>query len=1059
MENSSYVPIHNHDAYSYGDAITSTEDLILAAKKQNCPAVNLANHGNLASIMEFADLAKKHDIKPIIGSEMYYAKAGCEKERKSNHLLVNVRNELGYKNLLKLMYWASVPVEEGGAYFARPRINEELLFEHQEGLIVSSACVAGPLNEYIINGDMTNAILLAERFKDNLEHFFLEIMPHRFPLQEKCNIGIVEIAKRLDIPLLLTTDAHYPDEDHHEAYKINTRSNRGGFDENYDDEFLPHPDLYIKNLADIEATLAFAGIPGWAIDQAIENTYVYNKLVEFQFEKPKFGLPHISDNADKELQRLVEIGLIRKFGARNNIPKEYIERAKHELRVIRKMGYSDYFLILHDFISAYKSKPGRIVGPGRGSACGSILLYILGITQVDSLMVGLPFERFLNEERISPPDVDIDLIPEYRDEVKEYLRDKYGKDHVIDIGNHAKKKPRMALTDVGRVLGMEVEAVKEITKLIPDRGIDEDDETVSVDLNYAMEMENIAPYVEKYPKLFDIARKLEGTFRSQGKHAAGICITPLPIYDCVPVTRREGVIISQWDKKQLESIGIQKFDLLGLATLSILSRCVEMTNIQLGDIPLDDEKTWDYICAAKNMEGIFQFNSNMMKGLLREIKPRNLEELAHVNAIGRPAVLDAGLHDIYIKNKNAGEFDFPFDIPEVREILSKTNGVVVFQEQVMYISKAVAGFSLGKGDLLRRNFEKYGTPKDRTPKVVEEYEKYKKEFIEGMEERGYSSSTAEQFFDWLGNSVGYSFTYNHSYPYSLIGYWTAYYKANFPAVFYVANLNDEKVLKAKDNKDEKQTEKFVKEAKSQGIKILRPNFEHSYANCAVVNSNTVVLGLRLLKGVGGEVSTLFARSNGTLESFIEWFCTKKKKTQDGRFLNIFNKGHLTALMSIGYFDCLNVSNEHVWELYQKKLWELENKKKYDEWLEKKNAGRKVREFKENPYRPEEMPNISEGDILGFNLDNNLDKVIKDIDPKYLDEAAYVLGEVKGYKSGEGKWGIWRMVTLQTQNGIENCFLQENIIYKKGQILAGNYRVSKKGSKTIVNSRLLKDVGV
>lgn len=1045
-----YVPIHNHDFLSYGDAIASTEKLIISAKDQNCPAINLSNHGGIPSIVKFNELCKQHDIKPIIGSELYFAKIGAEKERKSNHLLANIKNETGYKNMLKLMYWASIPVDEGGGYFARPRITEEMLFKYQEGLLISSACVAGALCEYIEKDDLLNAFLLAEKFKENIEYFFIEIMPHRFDLQQKCNLALVKIAEKLDIPLLATIDAHYPNANYHEAYKINTRSNRGNTEENYDDGFLPHPDLWIRPIDDVVNVFKGHGIPDWAIKQAIENTHVYSDLVTFEFVKPKYELPHIVDDANKELKRLVENSLIKKFGNRNNIPREYIHRTKNELRVICEKDYANYFLMLYDFIEYYKNELNGVLGPGRGSGAGSIINWLLGITQIDSIKSELPFERFLNEERITPPDVDIDLIPELREPLKEYLRQKYGQDHVVDIGNHSKSKPRMALTDAGRALGLEIETVKEITKQIPDRGIDDDGEAIQVNLEYAMEIENLIPYVEKYPKLFEIAKKLEGTYRSQGKHAAGICITPVPVYDCIPVTRRNGVVISQWDKKQLEDIGIQKFDLLGLATISILDRCSKYTNVKLEDIPLDDEKTWDYICNAEKMDGIFQFNSHMMKSLLRDIQPRNLEELSHVNAIGRPAVLDAGLHEIYIENKKSRKTNLPFNIPQVNEILSKTHGIVIFQEQIMYIAKGVAGFSLGKGDLLRRNFEKYGTPKDRTPKVIEEYEKYHQEFIDGMIKKGYEEDIAKKFFEWLGVSVGYSFCASHSCSYSLIGYQTAFFKANFPAEFYIANLNDDNVLGKKDKNDISQVEKLIKEAKQQNIKVSLPNFYYSYANCGLDNVFNIVLGLRLLKGIGNEIAELLERKNESLEEFIDFFVNTKKIVND-RELSAFNKRHMAALLSIEYFPW---PKDEVWGRFQKVLHEQDNRQKYSDWLERKNAGRKVRDFNPNLYKPEEIPTITELEILGFELENNIEKFYKNLPEKYQDREKFIFGKVKSYKSKKENWGSWRMVKLETPQGEKSCFLKEEIVYVAGQHLIGEYYINKKGAITLTRTKAL-----
>lgn len=1000
------VNYHAHTNLSVSDSLLSVKDLIKAAQEMGAPAVCCSEHGHAASMPVFFREAEKAGIKPILGMEAYFIDHDRrDTEKSSYHILITVKDEIGYQNYLKLMYLSNVPVAEGGGFYGRPRITDKMLYEYKEGLIVSTSCVMGPIAQRFLQGNDMDAYIVAEEMQRNLGHgnFFIEIMPNRFPMQVEVNRKLVQLGKKLGIPVITTLDVHYKDKSYDDAYLVNgdlrrnvTQSirNSGRID------CLTDPNLYYKGVDEIFGILESQDIPRNVVAESLENTLAINELITFKWENRHFEQPKFCEDADTSLERLLSKCLVEKFGSKHNIPQEYKERTRWEFNVIKQMGFSNYFLILHDAVSFGKSR-NVVFGPGRGSGAGCLLLWILGITKIDSLKYNLPFERFLNPERTGVmPDVDVDLLPEGREVVMNYLKDKWGATNVCQVANHSELKIKAALKDVGKWLEIKFDKMNEITAAIPAKGFDEETgDPVDMDYEEAIKIPQVQKFMKEYPDLFKLAEKLTGSYRQFGIHAGAFCILPAPAETIIPVMKKKNdtgadVMVSQWDKKMLESVGIHKYDFLGLLTLAVLAECEKMTGIKCDDIPLDDKKTWKFFQEAKHMLGIFQFIQDKTKKYLRDVKPTTLHDLADVNSIIRPGA-DA---ETYLKNRKSGVKTYKFNIPEVLDTVRETYGAIVYQEQVIFLLSKLGGFTLGEGDIFRRVLEKG----DRT-----KIEPYHKRFLENCK----YPEQAQDMFEWIAANANYGFNKSHALVYSLIGYWCAYYKSNYPEVFLVANLNH-----PKKSDEMEHISAFITEARQMGIKISLPRLG-ACSPKVTLKDGVVYYGLARIKGISDKTAEVL--SNIEAESFGEFvekalavkntYIIRGKESQR----SVVNKGHIKALCKIGFFgpteDALRQYNVH--------------------------------------FKEEEDLNQSDEDntneAVGFEWYSPLLKYYDKMNAAYRNEDKYILMLVKMVKKGVGKNGYeWTMVKGTTPIGEITGFIGGHALIDKGDAIIASYR--KKG---------------
>lgn len=874
----SFVHLHNHSHYSLLDGLATPEKMIAIAKTQKAPALAITDHGVLSGAIEFYQKAKAADIKPIIGVEAYVAPEGRfqrSPDKKYFHLILLAQNKEGYENLLALITKANT---EG--FYYKPRIDHDLLKEHHKGLIALSACLMGEVADSILNTknpEQAEAVIKKYQNIFGAENFFLELQHHPgLTQQETLNTALKTFSKKYNAPLVATNDAHYTSKEEGEAHDLllciqTQRTVNDHVRLRYEGDFsLCDPEILKKTFADVP--------------EAITNTMNIAERcsLELQFKKnlmPVFTTPW-NKNADEYLEELCKEGLKKRYG--ENPGPEIQERLTYELSIIKKMGFANYFLIVQDFVMFAKNA-GILVGPGRGSAAGSIIAYVLNITDVDPLRFNLLFERFLNPERVSMPDIDIDFADHRRTEVLDYVIQKYGRERVAQIITFGTMAARAAVRDCGRALGMPYSEVDVIAKLIPGRP--------GTKLKDAIEQEPELKkqYVnnDRTKKLLTMALQLEGCIRNASVHACAVVMAAKPLMHYTPLQLAPGdneTIITQYSMKPIEEIGLLKMDFLGLKNLTILEHAIslikkkEEKKITLKNIPLNDEKTFT-LMALGQTTGVFQFESPGMRGYLRKLKPTRLEDLTAMNALYRPGPME--WIPKYIDGKYHPE-TIKYQDPSFAQILEETYGVAVYQEQIMQIAQIFAGFSLGQAYLLLKGIAK------KISKVVKAQ---RKQFIEGAIAKGHTKKKAEDVFD---NTVepfaGYGFNKSHAVCYALIAYQTAYLKANYPAEFMAALMTS----------DEGNTDRLaieITECETIGITVLPPSVNESGASFTVVDDTHIRFGLAAIKGLGGgpveEIIT--ARKTGpftSLEDFVER--TPQK---------VFNKKTLEALAYSGALDC------------------------------------------------------------------------------------------------------------------------------------------------------------
>jgi DNA polymerase-3 subunit alpha len=840
------------------------------------PAIAITDHGNMFGAIEFYSLAMKAGIKPIIGSEMYIApnsrfeKSAHGIQDAAFHILLLAKNETGYMNLMKLVTTGFL---EG--FYYKPRIDKEILAEHSKGLIALTACLGGEVPHLIHSDRMDQAKQVCAQYVDifGKGNFYLEMMQNRLPEQMVVNKGLVALSKDMGIPLVATNDVHYLTRGSAKAHEAllciqtqTTLDDPNRMKMQTEEFYLKSPEEMIE---------AFSETPE-AIKNTIEIAEKCNLEIDFsRTYLPRYKAPE-GKTREEYLRQLCMDGLKERYGS---VTKEVKDRFEHELSVISKSGYISYFLIAWDFV-AHAKREGIPVGPGRGSAAGSIVSYSLGITDIDPLRYDLLFERFLNPDRVSLPDIDIDFCYERRQEVIDYVTAKYSKDNVAQIITFGTMMAKGVIRDVGRVMAMPYADVDKIAKLVPN----ELNITIKQALEAEPDLKNMYKNNPQITELLDTSMELEGLTRHASTHAAGVVISEEKLVDHVPLFKTGEQITTGYPMTSLEKIGMLKMDFLGLRNLTVISETLKIIkrirgiDLEIDKIPLDDRKTFGLLKRAESI-GVFQLESTGMRDLLRKLKPEKFEDIIAVLALFRPGPIGSGMLDDFIARKN-GRVDIKYDHPMLEPILKETYGIIVYQEQIMRICSNLGGFSLAKADSLRRAISK------KNPEVMMAA---RKDFMDGCVKNKIDERIADRIFNFIEYFSGYGFNKSHSTAYAMISYRTAYLKANYPIEYMTALLTSEK-----DNTDKLVV--YIDEAGKMGIKVLPPDINQCFAKFTIVPEG-IRFGLAAVKNVGqGAIDSIIAsrKGEGRFKSLYE-FCEKI----DSRLVN---RKVIESLIKCGAFN-------------------------------------------------------------------------------------------------------------------------------------------------------------
>ncbi len=890
MEHSNFVHLHLHSQYSLLDGAIKLDELVSRSREFKMPAVAVTDHGNMFGAIEFYSKAMNAGVKPIVGCEVYVApgsrftKANARgSSEASYHLVLLCMNMAGYKNICHLI---SAAYREG--FYYKPRIDWELLAQHNQGLIAMSACLGGELPTLFNLNQPEEALQragqMAEIFDDG--RFYIELQKNFLPEQDKANKGLIALADELDLPLVATNDCHYLSREDAFAHEVLLCIQTGKTMDDPNRMRFPNDEFYLKSAE--EMTALFPDHP-----EAIANTIRIAERCNLDLDFNTYHFPQYEKPEDKSLdeilaeqsraglqERLEEIRQVRPIT--DDMISTYEERLQVELDCIKQMGFPGYFLIVADFINWGKDN-GIPVGPGRGSAAGSLVAFAIRITDIDPIPYNLLFERFLNPERISMPDIDVDFCIYGRERVIDYVREKYGADNVAQIITFGTMLAKGVLRDVGRALNIPYGEVDKIAKMVP--------AVLGITLKQAIQQEpQLKALVDKDPKikeLVKIALALEGLTRHASTHAAGVVVTPRPLPEYLPlyIDPKSGGQVTQYPMSYVEKIGLVKFDFLGLKTLTVLENAVRLVragqdpDFELKLIPDDDKKTFELLSHGETT-GVFQLESSGMKEYLVKLKPSCFEDLIAMVALYRPGPLGSGMVDSFIKRKHGLE-KFTFDFPQLEAILKDTYGVIVYQEQVMLIAQVLGNYSLGSADLLRRAMGK---------KKADEMAEQKKQFLAGARENKLNIKKAEAVFDLMEKFAAYGFNKSHSAAYALIAYQTAYLKAHYPVEFMAALLTE----------DMENTDKVIKnisEVRSMGISILPPDINASERSFTV-DSEEMRFGLGAVKGVGSAaLEAIFHVRKEKPFSSLQDFCERVD-------LRKVNKKVVEALIKCGAFDSL-----------------------------------------------------------------------------------------------------------------------------------------------------------
>jgi DNA polymerase-3 subunit alpha len=891
-----FTHLHLHTDYSLLDGACDVDKLASHLSKLGQKAAAMTDHGNIYGAVHFFDAMKKKDIKPILGCELYLSETADHREMSGgyNHFLVLAENEEGYRNLVRLTSEAALH-----GFYRKPRVSKEFLSKHTKGLIAFSGCLAGELNQHLMANKYEEAKKTAGIFQDMFgkDNFFLEVQDHGLEPDKPVREALYRMEKELGIPLIATNDSHYVANDDSRAHEILLCVQTAGSMNDPNRFKFDTQEFYIKSAEEMHRLFADNPDVCTRTMQFIDRCNLKLSKVDNPF--PDFPLPEGYD-LDSYFEAVCREGLkkrletnvahLRSIGQLKKTVAEYEERLNRELDCIKQMKFPGYFMIVWDFIR-YAKEQGIPVGPGRGSAAGSLVAYVMEITDVDPLQNELLFERFLNPERISMPDIDIDFCMNRRGEVIEYVKRKYGIDQVAQIITFNTMAAKAAIKDVGRALEMPYGEVDRIAKMIP--------ATIGITIDAALKDNGpLAQAYESDPKvkeLIDTAQRLEGLVRGAGVHAAGVVIAPKPLTELVPVTRtKDEATVTAYDMKAVEKMGLLKMDFLGLTTLTVIDDCLKLIKqttgeiIDMAKVPLDDARTYEQVFHKALTSGVFQFESGGMRDVLRRYKPTTVEDLTALNALYRPGPIQGGMIDDFIERK-WGRRAVEYMFPELEPILKETLGVIVYQEQVMQISSAIGGYSLGGADLLRRAMGK---------KIAEEMAKQRDLFMAGAAQLKFDKTKAGQLFDLMEQFAGYGFNKSHSAAYALLAYHTAWLKTHYPVEFMAALLTSE-------TSKPENVVKYIGECREMNIPVVPPNVQFSDANFTPIvteNGKAIGFGLAAIKNVGQNaiVSIIEARNalkaEGKQGFASLWeFCEKVD-------LSKLNKRVLESLIKAGAMD-------------------------------------------------------------------------------------------------------------------------------------------------------------
>lgn len=910
MKHTNFVHLHVHTQYSLLDGMIRLDDLFKKAKEYAMPAIAITDHGNMFGAVDFYKQAYANGIKPIIGCELYVAPRSRKDRTTSSigeatrHLVVLVKNMQGYKNLMKL---TSLGHLEG--FYYRPRVDKELLRECSEGLIASSACLHGEIASHIVRGNMDEARKSAIEYREIFgeDNFFLEIMENGLPDQKIANNGLIELSKELSIGLIATNDCHYLNADHAEAHNVLLCIQTGKTIQDSDRMGMATNQFYVKSPEEMKTLFA-------ATPEAIANTVSIAERCNLTFEFGKFYLPKFVLNNPEEsledyLERKAQEGLEKLFPTilqyckedEETVREKYYKRLRSELEIIKKMGFAGYFLIVSDFIKHAKHNDVP-VGPGRGSAAGSLVAYAIRITEIDPLRYGLFFERFLNPDRISMPDIDIDFCQERRGEIIKYVTERYGKDKVTQICTFGKMLAKGVIRDVGRALAIPYGEVDRIAKLVPN--------VLNLTLANAFKMEpRFDEERKKNPqidKMLSLSLILEGLNRHSSVHAAGIVISDVPLIQRVPLFSPKEDVVSQYSMKDIEAVGLTKFDFLGLKTLTVIRNTLNFIKeshdviIKLNELPLDDSATYQLLIKGET-DGVFQLESSGMKDLLVNFKPDRIEDVIALIAAYRPGPMQ--MIPDFIARKQ-GRQQITYELPQLEPILKETYGIMLYQEQVMQIANIIGGYTMAQADTLRKVMGK---------KLPAAMEKEKPKFLEGAKKQKINENTAKTIWEQMEKFAEYGFNKSHSAAYAIITYQTAYLKTHYPVAFMAALLTSEK-----DNRDK--IIKHMSNCKEMGINILPPDINESQKDFSISGEN-IRFGMAAVKNVGeGAIESIIAmRGEAKFTSFMD-FLTRVD-------LRKVNRRVIESLIKCGSFDSLGYTRRQLMESLDAAIDEAQRKQK------------------------------------------------------------------------------------------------------------------------------------
>jgi DNA polymerase-3 subunit alpha len=888
---SQFVHLHLHTDYSMLDGACDVEKLVHRVKELGMPAVAMTDHGNIFGAVHFVNAAKAAGVKPIVGCELYV----CKKEDHDiertppegdtyNHLLVLAENEEGYRNLTKITSEASLR-----GFYYKPRVSKKFLAEHSKGLIGLSGCLKGEVAERLMEGNYEAAREAAATFRDIFggKNFYLEIQDQGLAMEHRIHPGLFQLEKDLGLPMVATNDSHYLCEDDAHAQDVMVciqtaksiqDANRMKFEGNQ---------FFVKSYA--EMARVFKDSP-----DVLTRTLDIAERCNLKLEKVSSPFPHFDVppgfTLDSYFEHVTREGFARRLevlrgnenlGRLKHSLADYEQRLAREIAIIQQMKFSGYFLIVWDFIR-YAKERDIPVGPGRGSAAGALVAYSLGITDIDPLQHELLFERFLNPERISMPDIDIDFCMNRRGEVIDYVTRKYGRDNVAQIITFGTMAAKAAIKDVGRAMDVPYSDVDRIAKMVPNQ------------LNITLEeaIHDSPQLKEAYEKdaqireLLETAKKLEGLVRNAGVHAAGVVIAPRPLTDLVPLHRtKNNEIVTAFDMVAIEKLGLLKMDFLGLTTLTILDDTIKLIaqtrgeHLELASLPLDDDETYRKVFYKGLTSGVFQFESHGMRDVLRRYQPNSIEDLTALNALYRPGPIQGGMIDDFIDRKH-GRKKIEYELPELKEILEETLGVIVYQEQVMQIANRLAGYSLGEADLLRRAMGK---------KKPEEMAQQRERFVEGAAQRNYPAKKIEKIFDLMAQFAGYGFNKSHSAAYALLAYQTAYLKTHYPVEFMAALLTS--VTGSTDD-----VVKYINECREMGIAVEPPDINVSDANFTP-HESAIRFGLAAVKNVGHNAIESIVAGRKKLSRYRDIY-----EFTENVDLRLLNKRVLESLIKSGAMD-------------------------------------------------------------------------------------------------------------------------------------------------------------